>query len=75
MYCGFIHFCIDLIMSAVLDKLAKEYTRMHVHPFKKIAERSFRDGYEAAMKEVRQRLEVDNTEFDYGHNISNQEKL
>ena len=57
-------------MNEELDKLASEYTRMHVHPFKKVAERAFRDGYVAAMKAIRQRLEMENTEFDYGHSIN-----
>ena len=54
-----------------LDKLAQEYIKTCIRPFKRVAERAFKDGYEAAQKHVRQRLEMENTEYDYGHNIKN----
>lgn len=58
------------MMNKELDVLAQEYTKTIVRPFKRTAERAFKDGYEAAMKAVRQRLDMENGEFDYGHNIN-----
>lgn len=57
------------MMNKELDELAQEYTKTIVRPFKRAAEIAFKDGYEAAMKAVRQRLDMENGEFDYGHNV------
>ena len=48
-----------------MNKMAEEYSRMHVHPFKKVAERAFKDGYREALKSLRNLLELENTECFY----------
>lgn len=53
-----------------MNELAAQYLKQHLRPFKNVAERAYKDGFQDALKFIRMRHEMDNEEFDYGHNIN-----
>ena len=57
----------------LMNQLAEDYVKNVVSAFKIVAAKAYKDGLQDAMKIVRQRLEMENTEFDYGHNVTRRE--
>ena len=57
-----------------MNELATQYVKLHLRPFKPIVERAYKDGFQDALKFIRMRHEMDNEEFDYGHNVNHKEE-
>lgn len=53
----------------MINELVEEYTKNVVSSFKIVAGKAFKDGLIEGIKHSRQLLEMENTEFDYGHNV------
>jgi hypothetical protein len=58
------------MIEKLIDELVDDYTKNVVSSFKIVAGKAYRDGIEAGLKLTRQLLELENTEFDYGHSTN-----
>ena len=54
----------------LIDELVENYTKNIVSSFKIVAGKAYKDGINAGLKLTRQLLEMENSEFDYGHNVT-----
>lgn len=53
----------------LINELTARYVSGISRPFKKIAERAYKDGLKDAVKMNKRLQELENTEFDYGHDV------
>lgn len=58
-----------MMSEELINEFTARYVKGILRPFKKIAERAYKDGLQDAMKFIRMRHEMDNDEFDYGHDV------
>ena len=54
----------------LMNQLAEDYIKNVVSAFKIVAAKAYKDGLQDAMKIARQRLDMENTEYDYGHSTN-----
>ena len=54
----------------LINELTARYVSGISRPFKKIAERAYKDGLRDAVKMNKHLQELENTEFDYGHSTN-----
>ena len=58
------------MIEKLIDELVENYTKNVVSSFKIVAGKAYKDGIKAGLKLTRQLLDMENTEFDYGHNVT-----
>lgn len=54
----------------MMSQLAEEYTKNVVSSFKIVAGKAYEDGLKDGLKLTRQMLDMENTEYDYGHSTN-----
>lgn len=54
----------------MMSQLAEEYTKNVVSSFKIVATKAYTDGLKDGLKLSRQMLDMENTEYDYGHSTN-----
>lgn len=54
----------------MMSQLAEEYTKNVVSCFKIVAAKAYTDGLKDGLKLSRQMLDMENTEYDYGHSTN-----
>lgn len=61
------------MIEKLIHELVEDYTKNVVSSFKIVAGKAYKDGLRDGLKLTRQLLEMENTEYDYGHNIIRRE--
>ena len=54
----------------IINELVEDYTKNVVSSFKIVAAKAYTDGLKDGLKLFRQMLELENTEYDYGHSTN-----
>ena len=58
------------MIEKLINELVEDYTKNVVSSFKIVAGKAYKDGLRDGLKLTRQLLDMENTEFDYGHNVT-----
>ena len=58
------------MIEKLINELVEDYTKNVVSSFKIVAGKAYEDGLRDGLKLTRQLLELENTEYDYGHSIN-----
>ena len=59
----------NVITDEEVEALSATYAKRYISRFKKVAEQAYKDGLRDALAIVQKKTELDNSEFDYGHNV------